>query len=328
MICNYDKAIELIKHSESIAVFMHVTPDGDCIGSALALCLFLKKCGKKAECFSPNCNSDNIPTKYKFLPGIDLINATQASREYDLCIAVDVADISRFGDMCFRMFMKGRENLIIDHHGDDKRFAQNVIVEENAASTTQILYKILVRYNSKLIDADIATCLYVGLATDSGSFSFQNTSTETHQIAAELIKFDMNTSDIVRKVMKDIDLNVFKLKSRVLNRAEFFDDGYIGLISFFREDFSETGTTDKDTEGIINSILDISGIEVAIAISEINDNAYKVSFRSKTKVNAAACARCFGGGGHFHASGCRAYGQFISVKEKLISVVREMVSYA
>lgn len=324
----YEKAINLLSENQNIAVFMHINPDGDCISSALALCLFLKKLSKNVVCFSQNFDSSVIPQKLTFLPSIEIINAVSPQKEYDLTVGVDVADAGRLGDQCFRLFMKGKKTLVIDHHIADREFAQNVIRESKSASTTQIVYKLLRKFDEKLIDKDIATCLYTGLVTDSGCFSFSCTSTETHKVAAELLQYGFDAAEIVRKVMKECPKNIFRLKNKVLSKAEFFDSDTIGLISFSSEDFANTNTSEKDTDGIINSIIDVKGVEIAIAISEVAPKSYKVSFRTKHNVDASACARCFGGGGHFNAAGCRVYGYYEDVKSNILSAVREIASYA
>lgn len=323
----YKDAIKLLSDSKSIAVFMHINPDGDCISSALSLYLYLKKLGKDVVCFSQNFDSSVIASKFSFLPSINEINAIPPAKEYDLCVGVDIADAGRLGDACFRLFMKGINNLVIDHHIADSEFAKNVIRESTAASTTQIVYKLLKQFDKKLIDDDIAACLYTGLVTDSGCFSYSCTSQETHIIASELKQYNFDAAEIVRRVMKNISRNVYNLRNRVLSKTEFFENDTIGLITFFSTDFSDTGTTEKDTEGIINYVLDIDSVELAIAISEIAPRSFKVSFRSKHSVDAASCARCFGGGGHHNAAGCRVYGYYEDVKNKILDAVKEIASY-
>lgn len=325
---NYSDAIKLLKENDKIAVFMHINPDGDCISSALSLYLFLKKLGKNVVCFSQNFDSAVISEKLRFLPKVEAFNAVAPAKEYDLCVGVDVADAGRLGDQCFRLFMKGKRNLVIDHHLPTTEFSKNVIRESDAASTTQIIYKILKQFDKKLIDDDIATCLYTGLVTDSGCFGFSSTTSETHVVASELLKYDINPSEIVRRVIKDVNLNVFRLKNRVLDKAEFYQDGKLGVITFLASDFTATNTTEKDTDGIINALIDVTQVELAVSVSEIADKSYKVSFRSKHTVDASACARCFGGGGHFHAAGCRVYGYFEDVKNNILDAVKEIMSYA
>ncbi len=323
---DYKRVVKILKENQKIAVFMHVNPDGDCISSAISLSAFLNKCGKSVSCFTPNLDLSVIPEKFKFLPFSDMLNAVPPENEYDLTVGVDVADVGRMGDACFRLFMKGKTNLIIDHHDTECNYVKNVLKEIGAASTTQIIYKILSEYDKNLIDEKIAECIYTGIVTDSGGFAFSDTSAETHQIAAELLGYGINSTEIYRRVMRDVDIKVFALRNRVLSKAEFFDGNSICLISFTKEDYKATGTSDKNTEGIINYILDVKDVETAISVSEA-ESGYKVSFRTKRKVDAAACARCFGGGGHRHAAGCRLYGYYEDVKSKILKAVREIASY-
>lgn len=324
----YLELFKTIEASESIALFMHVNPDGDCISSMLAMYGYLCNMGKKPHCFSAEFNSASLPQKFSFLPNFDKINSVEPLKKYDLSIGVDLGDESRIGDSCFRLFIKSKNTFVIDHHSSFRNFAQKTIREENAASTTQILYKLFSLYNEKLIDGKIAECLYTGIVTDSGGFSFNNTTSETHEIAAKLLSYDFDASNICRKAMKDIKLNTFLLKGRVMGRLELFEENRIAYLYITQEDFAATKTSERDTEGFVNAILDIVGVEIAITVTEIKDKSYKISFRSKGKVDASACAKCFGGGGHFNASGCAAYGYYEDVYNKILSVAKEMLSYA
>ncbi len=327
---SYTKAINMMKEANTIAIFMHINPDGDCIGSSLALYRFLSKQNKIVHCFvNANEKSDKalIPEKLSFLPFTEVINKEKL-KSYDLSIGVDVADGKRIGDGAFKTFLTGKNSIVFDHHEGFVDFAKYTVREIDAASTTQILYKMLCEYDKEAIDKDIATLLYAGIVTDSGCFSFSSTSRETHIIAAELFEYGIDYGDINYRLMKDISSDVFNLKLRILSKAKFFEDGQIAVIIFRENDFLETNTQENNTDGMINSILDISTVEIAISIAETADKQYKVSFRTKEKVNAAACAKIFGGGGHAHAAGCRVYGYFEDVLEKIISASKEMLSYA
>ena len=328
IISKYEQIIKLIDTASTIAVFMHINPDGDCIGSALALTKFLKNKNKSVICYAPNLDRDCLPDKFAFLDGFFDISIEKPTEKFDLCIAVDVAEATRLGDICYRIFIKGSKTALVDHHLPTQTYADVEIREQTAASTTQILYKILSDCDDACIDEKVAECLYTGLLTDSGSFSFESTTPETHIVAAKLLEKGINASEINRYVIKDVKQNVYVLKNRILSNTEKYEDGKIGLIVFTQKDFVETATDEKDTDGIINNVINIIGVELAISISEIGDKAYKISFRSKHNVDSSACAKCFGGGGHFHAAGCRAYGYFEDVKAKVLSVAKEMLSYA
>ncbi len=316
---------EIIK-AHKIALFMHINPDGDCIGSVLALYMFLKKMDKDVCCFSAN-QEIPVPKKLQFLPHSNEFNSCK-DKKFDLSICLDVADPSRLGDQVFKIFLGGKTKIVIDHHVQHVDFVNIVLREHEAASTTQILYKLLCFIDKSIIDKDIATALYAGLVTDSGAFSFSNTSKETMFVAGELISYGIDNSEINRKLIKDLTIDVFNLKNRVYSNAKFYEKNQLGIIVFRKEDFIATKTSENETEGLINGIINIDSVELAVSISEIGDKQFKVSFRSKHNVNASACAKCFGGGGHFFAAGCRVYGYFDDVYDKILNVAKEMMSYA
>lgn len=323
----YNKIIDAIKKSDNIAIFVHVNPDGDAIGSALAMYTFLKKKQKNVHCFTPSINS-SIHPKLSFLPNVNVFNKESLAAPYDLAIALDCGDAGRLSDENFNIFKKAKTKIVIDHHESHEKFSTLTLCEGDAASTTQILYKLLKKYDQNNIDKDIALQLYTGMVTDSGSFSYTSTSSETHEVAAELLAYGIDAGFVSRKVMKDTPYNLFNLKNRVLSKTKFYIDNQIAVIKFEDEDFKSTDTCEADTEGIINNILDIDTVEIAISIAEINDKAYKVSLRTKSRVNAANIARVFGGGGHANAAGCRLYGYYEDIYNKLLSVATEMLNNA
>ena len=320
----YNEAINAIKNSHTIAIFMHINPDGDSISLTIALYTFLKNAVKEVYCFSDILP---IPQKFLFLKNSDKFNNLHPEK-FDLSIALDCGDAKRLGDECYKLFLKGKMKLVVDHHESHESFANITICEYTAASTTQILYKVLNTYNPSFIDKDTAMALYTGLITDSGSFSYNSTSTETHEVAAELLKYNIDVAHIYRIVQKNKSKEVFDLTNRVMPNAKFYENNQIAVIIFKKEDFDLTKTTDSNTEGLINNILDIDTVELAISIAEINQKSYKVSFRTKGKVNAAKIAKTFGGGGHSGAAGCRVYGYFEDIYNRILSVSLEMLRYA
>lgn len=324
----YKDFFEFVEKSETIAVFMHINPDGDCLSAALALTRYLKNMGKNAVCYAPEFNLALLPEKLSFLPGFESVSGVEPQVKYDLCVGVDVGDEGRLGDACFKQFIKGKRTFVIDHHSSHRNFADKTIREDEAASTTQILFKMFSGFNKSFIDNDIAACLYTGLVTDSGCFSFSNTTVETHVVAGGLLGYDFDSTDICRKATKDITLNAFRLKSAVLSNVETYENERIAYVFVSEKDLIRFNATERDTEGLVNAVLDIVGVELSIAVTEVKSKSYKISFRSKGNVDASACARCFGGGGHFNASGCRAFGYYEDVHAKILEVAREMLNYA
>ena len=177
--------------------------------------------------------------------------------------------------------------------------------------------------SSDLIDRSIAELLFAGLVTDSGGFSFENCSEETFFVASKLVSYGIDNNRIYDFLMNSTDRKVYALRNKVLSETKFYEDGKIGVIVFTMKDFASTGTQECDTDGIINFVRDVKGVEVAVSLAEVGDKKYKVSFRTKSYVNAAICAKCFGGGGHVRAAGCRVNGYYEDVLSKIIKVVTE-----
>lgn len=318
----YESLISKFYEADTVSIFMHIRPDGDCIGSALALYGFLKNIGKKPYVFLEEGNE--IKDSLKFLPYIDVINAP-APKRFDLAVAVDCGSASRMGNGAFKIFLKAKDFVCIDHHEMSTPFTETVVLEPLAASTTQILYKIFKETDKSAIDANVATLIYAGLMADSGSLTYSSTTAESMLVAAETVALGANPYEINKKLFKDTPINTFKLTSRVLSRAEFYFDNKVGVITFFEKDFQETGTVKSDTDGIINNIIDIKEVKLALAVSEAEDNSYRISVRSKDGVNAGAFAENFGGGGHFAASGLRIYAKYNVVLEKLLEVAKKFI---
>ena len=300
----YERVSSAVYAAESVAVFMHVRPDGDSVGSALATLKYLTNLSKKVEIFIEN--TEELRQNLSVLPGFGSIGKTTL-KKYDLGIALDCATAGRLGVRCAGVYFSAcAERVLIDHHFVSESYADIVVREPSAASTTQILYKVFRELDSSAIDKDVAACLYACLITDSGALTFSNTSEETLRVAAELAGYGIDRDLLVRKLVKEERLEVFRLKLRVLSRAEFLSGGKCAVIVFRKSDFAATSTTELDTEGIINNLINIEGVTLAIAASE-KDSCFQVSVRAKDGVNAAAFTEIFGGGGHVCAAGCRIF---------------------
>lgn len=300
----YEALSAAIHSADKVALFMHVRPDGDAAGSALATKHYLENLGKKVDILIEN--PLELRQQLKILPGFSEIGKCRFSR-YDLGIALDTATSARLGTKCQALYY-GRcsEHAVVDHHVSSEDFGEIIVREPGAAATAEILFRIFSEHDKNAIDLNVATCLYAGIVTDSGALTFSNTSEETLTIAAKLAAYGVDRYTVVQKLFKEERREVFNLKLRVLSRAEFPAQGRCGIIVFKQSDFAATGTSDLDTEGLINNIINIEGIDLAIAASEREDmNSYQVSVRAKNGVNAAKFAEKFGGGGHVCASGLR-----------------------
>ena len=313
----YQKILDEINIASNIAIFCHINPDGDTLGSGLALYGFLKKLGKKVT-----INVDDIPReKLNFLSNFDKINAEKLDN-VDLSIAVDTSDEERIGVKLIKKFYKSRRTLCIDHHKTNTHFA-NFTLYEPASATCEIIYKVLKFINEDLIDDDIAKCITSGIITDSGAFNFNSTTAETHEIICEMYKYNFEISDLIYKLIREEKENVFRLKNRVLSKTLFDSDGKIAIITFTKEDFEATGTNKEHTEGIITNLINIDTVMIAVAVTQDRENSYKVSFRTKAPYDSSDCAMAFGGGGHMFAAGCRVDGFYYDVIDKILKVCRD-----
>ncbi|NLT18920.1 MAG: bifunctional oligoribonuclease/PAP phosphatase NrnA [Clostridiales bacterium] len=288
--------------AQKIAIFMHINPDADCIGSSLAMYKFLINYGKQAEVF---LEPGNMIRKNLFVyPNISIINQSRPSK-YDLGICLDCATVDRMGNNSAKIFFdKCDERIWIDHHIYPYPIDDSII-ETTSASTSQILYKIFMEIDGTLIDKEVAFCLFGALAADTGVFSFSSTTAETMKIASELISFGIDNNFIVDKIYREKSICEFNLMVEALGKTQFFYNNKMAVISFFSSDFMKTGCDIYSTEGIINNLIEIDEVILAIAIAEEKENVYKVSIRSKDPLDCSAYARIFGGGGHKNASGCK-----------------------
>lgn len=311
----YSLIIRMINRANDVAVYCHTNPDGDTLSSALALYTALKKQGKQVSIY---CDMP-VPDKYRVLTNSSEIEFPHKGT-HELAIAVDCAGIDRLGQ-CMRSFLSSKAQIAIDHHKSFARFAEICLVDGEAAACAQIMYRLLKQM--KAIDGDIAGLLFAGIVTDSGCFAYSSVTEETHVIASELLSYGIGGSDIIYDVFRSTDLNKFRLKCRVLDKAKFFEDGKIAIISFTKNDFEATGTDTADTEGIISELIAIRDVQVAYALAEVGERSFKLSIRTKSAVDASEIAMTMGGGGHSAAAGCRINGYFEDVVEKIVKLAKD-----
>lgn len=316
----YEQIIDVINKSSKIAVTSHVVPDGDNIGSSLALCLALKKLNKQATYLI----DDNIPGVYRFLKGAKEVErlSSFADLEYDLVIAMDCGDLERMGKV--KQLAEKTRLINIDHHISNTNFGEINLVEENASATAEIAYK-LIKSMGIFIDKDMAECIYTGIVTDTGMFQYSNTSEETHSIAAELIIAGVNPADIFNKVYQNSPKEKIILIKEALQSLEFYSSDKISCITISKAQIDDIAGEDLDTEGIVNMARDIAGIEVAVFLKEKESNVVKVSLRSKSYVDVCAIAKGFGGGGHIRAAGCTITAGLEQAKQQLILAIQKQI---
>lgn len=312
-----EKALLYLKEAKNVAIFTHMRPDGDCLGSALAMKLILEKQGKKADVYGDVTIKDN----YNFLPSMDSINKPELLN-YDLCVAVDCSDRYRLGDT-WGVFEKGARTLKIDHHKTNDQFAQVNLVDL-VGSTAQILFDIYEKLHWTL-DKDIATCLYTGVSSDTGCFLYNSTTKKTHEIACKLLEYNLDLEKIHYYLFQRRTKEQVLLTATALKNIEFVLNGKVAFTGLSLKDFDAIGASSTDTIGIVSMMSNIDGCRIAILMGEEKSNTFAVSFRTDGSVDVSLVAEKFGGGGHKMAAGCKIYGSFDAVKTKLIEACRQFV---
>lgn len=291
----YKKIDNLIKQSSKIAVVSHIDPDADNLGSLTALSESLRQLNKKVY---PIC-VDTIPENLKFLYGIEKFK-DDVDGKIDLLCILDCSDIKRIGK-AENLLQKTDKVVIIDHHRTNKIKADASIVDENATSTGELIYKLIKEINLPL-DKNIAESIYTAIVGDTGSFKYESVNSDTFIIAAELLKYDVNKEKINNNLYSKNSISKLKLMSIFLDRIDIDFDKKIAMSYILEEDYKKTKATDNETEGFVEMLRDINDIEIAIFLKEVGDD-FKVSLRSKSFYDVSKLSQKFGGGGHLRAAG-------------------------
>ncbi|MBQ8681769.1 MAG: bifunctional oligoribonuclease/PAP phosphatase NrnA [Bacilli bacterium] len=291
-----DSIIEVINRAEKIGIFTHVSPDGDAIGSSLALYLGLKQLKKDVDVIA-----DEYSRCFNFLPYREEIKA-KGAKEYDLAIALDCASKGRLFDPK-NSFDNSAVTVSIDHHSSNTYFADYNYVEENSPAASKTLIKILKRLNIS-INKEVGTCLMSGIITDSGGFRYNTVDDETFEFAAQMLDVGVNISDIYYRTFDVKTKAQFELSSIANARLKFYSNDRIALTYVTSQDLKKVKAMAGDHEGIVNTGRNIEGVEISIFLREDVDGTYKVSLRSNDNVNVSEVAEAFGGGGHDRAAGC------------------------
>lgn len=310
-----DNISDEIKKANTIAILTHESPDGDAIGSSLAMYLALKQLGKSPDLIIPE-----IPKTFNCLPGVNEVKQEENNLEnYDLVIALDCADLKRLNGSG-KIFEEAKTTINIDHHGSNKMFADYNYVDPVSPACAQILIVIL-NYLNIDITKEIGTCLLTGIITDTGGFQYSGVNSETFEFTSGLLNKGVNVSDVYRKVLQIKSKPHFELRKLVIDRLEFIDDGKITFTYITEEDELKVGAETGDHEGLVEVGRDIENVEVSILLRE-TEKGFKASLRSNEYVNVSDVCIMFGGGGHPRAAGCLLPYSLEQAKQKIINEVK------
>jgi len=318
-----ERVLEAIRQSQTFCVVGHVRPDGDCIGSQLALTMALQNDGKKVCCW----NEDPMPSKLAFLDRQHLLQAPRRGYHFDCVIATDCASLERLGKVgeC----ITDRSLLVnIDHHESNTRYGDINWIAAREPSTGELIYTLL-KTAGWPITLPIADCLFTAISTDTGSFQYPTTRPKTFHIAAELVKRGANMAKICDEVYQSYPLSRARLLKHVYAHFHLTHENQIAYFWLKPADFARTGATPADSEGLIDHIRAIEPVVVACVFEEIEPDLIRISLRSKSeKVSVNDIAEQFGGGGHPAAAGARIQGTPLSVQRKVIAAIKKALKAA
>lgn len=310
------EAIAAIRDAGRILLACHVNPDGDALGSMIALALGLEHLGKEAVLLS----ADGVPGLYEFLPESRKVVRQTERRDFDLAIVLDAGDLSRIGASAEAVSAAPRL-MDIDHHVTAGQFGDIRLLDATAAATAEIVYDLLLALTVPLT-LPIAENLLCALLTDTGSFRFMNVTPRTMEIGAELIRLGASPNAIAERVFENKPFAAQKLLGRALDSLQRSSDGRIVWAHVTQADFQHFGGTDEDTEGVVNAVRAVRGAEVALFFREMLSGRLRVSLRSRENFDVSAIAQQFGGGGHRLASGCSLDGPLSVAEARVVAAVQ------
>jgi phosphoesterase RecJ-like protein len=309
-----------IEDSKRFFLAAHVNPDGDAIGSLLALNLLLLGRGKDVTAFI----ADPIPSNFRFLPASDLVVNTLdgvKGESFDVGIVLDSTDWDRTGGDV-RSAVRLMKVINIDHHVSNNLFGDINYIDPKASAVGEMLYNVIDALGIA-IDAQVATCLYTAIITDTGSFTYSNTSARAFEISEKLVRCGARPAKIAEEINENYSVSRLELLRLALFSLEFTGDRRIGSMTITQKMFRETGTGPDMIEGFIDYPRFVAGVKVAVLFRELPDGGYKVSFRSRDSLDVSRIAGHFGGGGHVNASGCTIIEDLAKAKEGVFSVTRK-----
>ncbi len=308
--------LKVFRGGERFLVCSHARPDGDAVGSVLAMGMLLQQLGKRADLVT----ADSVPDIYRFLPGASSIcHAHRVHGPYDAVILLECGGIER-------AHLRGLESFFlinIDHHISGRPFANLNWIDFRAASVGELVYR-LIKAAGATITAEMATCLYTTLLTDTGGFTYGAVRASTFEIAHELVLAGADPIAIARNVIYSTPTSKVLLLGAAINN--FRREGRIALLWVTHQDTVRTCAGDEDSEGIINVAIGIAGVEVAVFLRELPERNIRVSLRSKGKVNVAEVAQRLGGGGHGNAAGCTLEGPLAHAIDEVMTELRPTVA--
>ena len=306
-----EQIVEIIRSRDEFVITSHVRPDGDALGSELALMLILEAIGKRARVI----NRDPVPARFENLPCANRVTIGET---------IDGSPAAVFVLECGKMERTGLNSLSqhflinIDHHHSTAEYGAINWIDETACAVGEMIYKIAKALQVELTP-EIATNIYTAVVTDTGSFQFACTTAETFRMAADLAEHGADVPGIARNVFYSNPITKINSMTVMLNRMKVDCGGRLVWTAVTRDDMTRYNCMEDDVDGLVNFPLTINGVDVAVFFREMEDGSFRVSLRSKNSIDVCEIASAFGGGGHRNASGCTVAGPLEKAKELLVT---------
>lgn len=321
----FEEIARHLRKGKSFVVLSHYRPDGDAIGSSLAIALALRSMGKSVRVL----NEDAVPETLRFLPGSSMMEQPDGgSVQADAVIAVDCATRERLGEKCLAALAAVPLWINIDHHRSNEDYGDLHFIDSDAPASGEIVFNLLTSTGMPL-DRDIGSNLYVAISTDTGSFQYQGTTARTYEIGAELIRLGVDIAALARSTYENYPLRRIQLLRALLNTMEITHGGRVASWGLTSELAAAAGIKPEDAEGLIDTLRSVQGVIVAVSFEELPppDGRIRLSMRSKdSRVDVGKVCAAFGGGGHALAAGARLAGPLSDAKTRIFHALDEALA--
>lgn len=316
--------LEAVRRHKTFCVVGHVRPDGDCIGSQLALTLALRGLGKEAVCW----NQDAVPSKLKFLDPDRVVQKPKSGQSFDCVISVDCASYERLGTVADAIRDRGTL-LNIDHHTSNTRFGDVNWISAEEASAGELVTQ-LIREAGWKMTPQMANCLFAAVSTDTGSFQYATTQPATFETAAGLVQAGADLGHICHEVYHSHPLSRVRLLRHLYSHFKLTDNDRIAYCWMRKRDFSRAGAEREEAEGLIDKLREMEPVVVCCLFEELEPGLTRLSLRSKDdRIDVNAVAQLFGGGGHKSAAGARIEGVSpLAVQRRVVAALRKALKKA
>jgi phosphoesterase RecJ-like protein len=322
---SFSDIAKAIESAQRIAIAGHIRPDGDAVGSTLALGSSLRAAGKDVVVM----NEDAVPDTLNFLPEQNIVQrAADVSGDFDLAIALDTANKSRLGETVIAKMSTASQWINIDHHISNEVYGALNHIDTESPATGQIIFELITSAGFPLTNA-ARDSLYVAISTDTGSFQYPATTARTYEIGAALIRAGTNIGDLNSKTYDTFSYRRIELLRELLQVIQLTSNGRVASWAMTMEMKDRLNIRPDDSETLIHNLRGIEGVIVAVFFEELRDGSNRISMRSKSKDIADVCRICqhFGGGGHSLAAGARTEGELITTQESVLRKIHEVIEY-